>query len=117
MKIEGTELAAFIILGIGTVLLILTFYMAFTLIVTELGIISALNLSETLGEILGPITEAIIKVMYLSVMGWIGSITTMRGIQLMKETRRTPQPKIHMTQKSKPEKKEKIETTEKSKKA
>lgn len=117
MKIEGTELAAFIILGIGTVLLILTFYMAFTLIVTELGIISALNLSETLGEILGPITEAIIKVMYLSVMGWIGSITTMRGIQLMKEARRAPQPKIHTSQKPKPEKKEKIETTEKSKKA
>ena len=98
MKIERTELVAFILLGIGTVLLILTFYIAFTLVVTEVGTISALNLSEALGEILGPIAEAIIRVMYLGIMGWTGSIATIWGIQLIKEARRSPQLKAESVQ-------------------
>ena len=108
MKIDRTELVAFILLGIGVVLLILTFYMAYTLIVTELAIISAPDLSEALGDVLGPIAEAVIKVMYLSIMGWTGSIATMRGIQLVKETRRFP------VQQSAQEKEEMAKTAEKS---
>jgi hypothetical protein len=107
LKIERIELAAFMLLGIGAILLILTFYMAFTLIISELGIISALNLSEALGEILGPIAEAIIKVMYLGVMGWTGSIATIRAIQLIREARRVPQPETEQTQQPSPEKEEK----------
>ncbi len=109
MKIERIELAAFTLLGIGAVLLILTFYMAFTLIVAELGIVSTLNLSEALGESLGPIAEAIIRVMYLGVMGWTGSITTIRGIQLIREARRVPQPKAEMDQQPSSKKEEKTE--------
>ena len=108
MKIDRTELVAFILLGIGLVLLILTFYMAYTLVVAELGIISAPDLSEALGEILGPIAEAIIKVMYLGIMGWTGSIATMRGIQLTKEARRIS------VQQPTQEKEEKTKTAEKS---
>ncbi len=114
MKIERTELAGFILLGIGTVLLILTFYMAFTLVVSELGMLPAPNLSEAIGEILGPITEAIIKVMYLGVMGWTGSIAAIRGIQLIREARRVPQPKTRLVQQPTLEKEEKSATAEQS---
>ena len=62
--------------------------MAFTLLTSELGILATPNLSEALGEILGPITKALIKVLYLGVMGWIGSIATIRGIQLIKEVKK-----------------------------
>lgn len=117
MKIERTELVAFMLLGIGMVLLILTFYMAFTLIVAELGILSAPDLSEALGEILGPIAEAIIRVMYLGIMGWTGSIATVRGIQLIKEARRVPQPKTEPVQQPAPEKEEKAKTAEKPEQA
>lgn len=98
MKIGRTELAAFILLGIGAALLVLTFCMAFMLIVAELNILSALDLSEALDNVLGPLAEAIIKVMYLGVMGWTGSIATMRGIQLIREAKRVPQPRTKPVQ-------------------
>ncbi|MEM3731244.1 MAG: hypothetical protein QW667_03930 [Candidatus Bathyarchaeia archaeon] len=94
MKIDKTELVAFILIAIGAALLVLTFYMAFTQLTTELGILPAPDLSQALGEILGPIAEALIKVMYLSIMGWTGSIATIRGIQLIREIRQAPQPKL-----------------------
>jgi hypothetical protein len=103
MKIERTELMAYILIAIGVILLIITFYMAFTLLTSELGILAAPNLSEALGEILGPITKALIKVLYLGVMGWTGSIATIRGIQLIKEAKRTlPQKTLVQKQPSQP---------------
>ena len=98
MKIERTELMAYILIAIGAILLIITFYMAFTLLVAELGILAAPNLSEALGEILGPIAEALIKVLYLGVMGWTGSIATIRGIQLIKEAKSSVQQKATVQQ-------------------
>jgi len=118
MRIERAELAAFILLGIGVVLLILTFYMAFTLVGAEIDVISSsLNLSEAIGEILGPIVEAIIKVMYLGVMGWTGSIATIRGVQLLKEARRVPQSGGKLVQESTVKKEEITEAEEKPEEA
>lgn len=91
MKIERTETVAYVLIGIGVVLLILTFYMAFTLLIAKLGILTGANLSEALGKILGPMVEAIIKVLYLGIMGWTGSIATIRGIQLYREYKQTQQ--------------------------
>jgi len=41
------------------------------------------DLMAVFGEALAPLIEASIRVMYLGVMGWIGSILTMRGAQLL----------------------------------
>jgi len=89
MKIERTELVAYLLIGIGAVLLMLTFVMAFILLTSELNLQGGGNLSESIGNILGPIVEALIKIMYLGIMGWVGSVATIRGIQLLKETRQT----------------------------
>jgi hypothetical protein len=91
MKIEKPELVAYILITVGLVLLIFTFIMAYVMLIAETGILPAPNLSEALGEILGPIAEAIIRVMYLGIMGWTGSIATIRGIQLYKESKPTTQ--------------------------
>ncbi len=91
MKIEKPELVAFILIGVGLALLIFTFIMAYIMLIASIGILPAPNLSEALGEILGPIAEAIIRIMYLGIMGWAGSIATMRGIQLYKESKQTSQ--------------------------
>ena len=109
MKIERTELMAYILIAIGAILLIITFYMALTLLISELGILATPNLSEALGEILGPIAEALIKVLYLGVMGWTGSIATIRGIQLMKEAKSTLQQKPLVQQQPSPPAQEKEE--------
>jgi hypothetical protein len=38
---------------------------------------------EAFGEAIGPLIETCIRIMYLGIMGWIGSILTVRGIQLV----------------------------------
>jgi uncharacterized membrane protein len=98
MKIEKPELVAYILMIVGLMLLIFTFIMAYIMLIADTGILPALNLSEALGEILGPIAEAIIRIMYLGIMGWIGSIATMRGIQLYKESKPTKQQAPQATQ-------------------
>ncbi|RLI27362.1 hypothetical protein DRO50_04675, partial [Candidatus Bathyarchaeota archaeon] len=80
MKMDRNEIVGLVILTIGLVFLILTFYMAFLFLIEDLNIITHPDLVKSLGEILGPITEAIIRIMFLGVMGWIGSLTTIRGM-------------------------------------
>ena len=91
MKVEKPELMAYILIVVGLLLLIFTFVMAFLMLTSVVSIASSMDLSQALGEILGPIAEAVIKIMFLGVMGWTGSIATMRGIQLYKESK----PAVH----------------------
>ncbi|MEM3578612.1 MAG: hypothetical protein QXL54_00095 [Candidatus Bathyarchaeia archaeon] len=92
MKIERPELVAYILIVVGLLLLIFTFIMAFLMLTSVFSIPTNMDLSRALGEILGPIAEAVIKIMFLGVMGWTGSIATMRGIQLYKESKPVAQP-------------------------
>jgi len=104
MKIEKSELVAYILIGVGVVLLILTFVMAYLILASVASLSTSQDLSKALGEILGPIAEAVVRVMFLGIMGWTGSIATMRGIQLYKESKPAVQPK---TEEKTPEKSEK----------
>ncbi|MEM2971367.1 MAG: hypothetical protein QW270_02960 [Candidatus Bathyarchaeia archaeon] len=102
MKIEKPELVAYILIAVGAVLLILTFVMACLLLMSIAKLSTSSELSQALGEILGPIAEAVVRVMFLGVMGWTGSIATMRGIQLYKESKRVAQPKTEEKPSEKP---------------
>jgi len=104
MKIEKPELVAYILIVVGVVLLILTFIMTYLILTSVASLSTSQDLSKALGEILGPIAEAVIKVMFLGIMGWTGSIATMRGIQLYKESKPATRPK---TEEKPPEKSEK----------
>ena len=104
MKIEKSELVAYILIGVGVVLLILTFVMAYLILTSVANLSTSQDLSKALGGILGPIAEAVVRVMFLGIMGWTGSIATMRGIQLYKESKPAVQPK---TEEKTPEKSEK----------
>ncbi|MEM3565794.1 MAG: hypothetical protein QXK18_02855 [Candidatus Bathyarchaeia archaeon] len=87
MKIERAELVAYILIAVGLLLLVITFIMAYLKLESLASIITSGNISEALGLIFGPIVEAVIKIMFLGIMGWTGSIATMRGIQLYKEAK------------------------------
>ena len=87
MKIERVELVAYILIAVGLLLLVITFLMAYLKLESVASIITSGNIAEALGQIFGPIVEAVIKIMFLGIMGWVGSITTMRGIQLYKEAK------------------------------
>ncbi|MEM3770137.1 MAG: hypothetical protein QXG76_02995 [Candidatus Bathyarchaeia archaeon] len=90
MKMERAELVAYILIAVGLLLLVITFIMAYLKLESVARIITSTNISEALGQIFGPIVEAVIKIMFLGIMGWTGSITTMRGIQLYKEVKAKP---------------------------
>jgi type IV secretory pathway VirB2 component (pilin) len=78
--------------------------MAYLILTSVASLSTSQDLSKALGEILGPIAEAVVRVMFLGIMGWTGSIATMRGIQLYKESKPATQPK---TEEKTPEKSEK----------
>ena len=71
------------VLCIGVALLIITFVSAYGFLTADLSPISTQDLVQTFGEALGPLIAAAIHIMYLGVMGWIGSLITIRGVTLM----------------------------------
>jgi hypothetical protein len=91
-KFDKVELSGLIVLFIGVILLAFTFYSAYLFLVGELSILVTGDLLRSFGEAFAPLIEAIIHVLFLGIMGWIGSIVTIRAVQLLK------QDKTQMTQ-------------------
>jgi len=85
LKFEKVEISGLIVLFIGVVLLAATFYSAFVFLVADITILTSVDLAELFGNALAPLIEAIIHILYLGIMGWIGSILTIRAVQLLKK--------------------------------
>lgn len=96
MKTEKSELVSYILIAVGLILLILTFVIAYLMLTSSISLATSQDLAKAIGMILGPIAEAVIKIMFLGIMGWTGSIITMRGIQLYKESKSALQ--LHQAQ-------------------
>ncbi len=77
------QLTGMIILFIGVALLAFTFINAYFFLQEPLGLIAAGDLARVFGDALAPLIQACIRLMYLGIMGWIGSLLTIRGIPLM----------------------------------
>lgn len=96
MKIDKLELSGLIVLFIGVFLLAFTFVSAYTFLVGQGGIPGSQNILDLFGKSMAPLIEALIRILYLGIMGWIGSISTMRAVQLLRKERRAaptiPQP-------------------------
>jgi hypothetical protein len=71
------------VLLIGVTLLVFTFISAYGLLTQSLSIIASADLVQTFGEALGPLIATCIRIMYLGVMGWVGSLLTIRGVTLI----------------------------------
>ena len=93
--------SGFTVLAIGVGLLIFTFFSAYGFLTAGISPISTQDLIQTFGEALGPLIAASIQVMYLGVMGWIGSLITIRGVTVM--TNITKEPPV-IVQKVEPQK-------------
>lgn len=94
MKTEKAELMAYILIAVGLLLLVITFIMAYLKLESVTSIMTSSDLSKALGEIFGPIVEAVIRIMFLGIMGWTGSIATIRGIQLYREAKTKMAPSV-----------------------
>jgi hypothetical protein len=92
------------VLGIGITLLIFTFISAFGFLGEGWQILSTQDLVQTFGEALGPLIATSIRVMYLGVMGWIGSLITIRGVTIMNNAPKAeigvPQPQAPQLQRA-----------------
>ena len=85
---------AYIILFIGIGLLAFTFISAYTFLINDPNITGSSDLVDVFGSALAPLIGASIRIMYLGIMGWIGTGLTARGIQLIIQLKRlaAPQP-------------------------
>jgi hypothetical protein len=84
MKIDKVEISGIVVLFVGVILLIFAFFNAYAFLTGQLEIIASQDILQAFGEALAPLIVACIRVLYLGIMGWIGSILTIRGVQLLK---------------------------------
>jgi len=77
------QLTGIIILFVGVALLAFTFINAFLFLQEPFSIIASGDLARVFGDALAPLIQACIRLMYLGIMGWIGSLLTVRGIPLV----------------------------------
>jgi hypothetical protein len=113
---EKMALSAFTVLGIGIALLVFTFISAFTFLAAGSQVTSTQDLVQNFGQSLGWLITTSIRVMYLGVMGWIGSLITIRGVNLITSVPKTEAAVVQTPQepqqaKAKPEKEAKQEVT------
>lgn len=80
---DKIALSGITVLCIGIALLIFTFFSAYGFLTETIIPLSTQDLVQTFGEALGPLIAAAIHIMYLGVMGWIGSLITIRGVTIM----------------------------------
>ena len=91
MKIDKVQISTgIVVLFIGVILLIFAFFSAYTFLAGLASIPPSQDILEAFGDALAPLIEACIRILYLGIMGWIGSILTIRGIQLLKMERQAP---------------------------
>jgi len=84
-KTDKVELSGLIVLFIGVILLAFTFFSAYAFLSGALSILATGDILQVFGESLAPLMEAIIRILYLGIMGWVGSILTIRAVQLLKK--------------------------------
>jgi hypothetical protein len=72
--------------GIG--LLAFTFISTYLFLIANPSITGSSDLIDAFGSALAPLIGASIRIMYLGVMGWIGSGLTARGVQLVTQLKR-----------------------------
>ena len=80
---DNVKASGFTVLFIGVVVLLFTFYNAYLLLQGILEIPVSDDLMSLFGEALAPLISYSIKALYLGIMGWIGSILTRRGVQII----------------------------------
>jgi hypothetical protein len=117
---EKIALSGITVLMIGVALLVFTFISAYGFLTQSLSIMASEDLVKTFGEALAPLIATCVRIMYLGVMGWVGSLLTIRGVtiiahapqitpavqpkEVMPEQKPQPQPQKAKAEKPKAEK-------------
>jgi len=89
---DKAMLIAYVTLFTGIGLLAFTFINAYIFLINNPAITGSSDLVDVFGSSLAPLIAASIRIMYLGVMGWIGSGLTTRGVQLVTQLKRLARP-------------------------
>lgn len=89
MKFDKVEISGLLVLFIGVGLLAFTFINAYWLLSGDVGIVATQDLMAAFGKAIAPLMVTVIHAMYLGIMGWIGSLLTLRGIPLLMHSKGT----------------------------
>jgi hypothetical protein len=100
---KSSEASGIAVLLIGIALLVTTFVDAYLFLREDVSIVPIHGLMAAFSEALAPIIESFIRIMYLGIMGWIGSTLTMRGITFLSQVKLEAKPKIPKRIKTKAE--------------
>jgi len=91
---DKAMIIAYVTLIVGIGLLAFTFISAYLFLISNPSITGSSDLIDTFGSSLAPLIGASIRIMYLAVMGWIGSGLTARGVQLITQLKRLARPEF-----------------------
>ena len=83
MKIDSAKISGFIVLFVGVAVLLFTLYNAYQFLLDVPHIGGSQDLMTLFGNALAPLIMYAIRALYLGIMGWIGSILTRRGVQII----------------------------------
>jgi len=86
--------SGYVTLFIGVALLAFTFVSAYLFLSNDPSITGSPDLVTVFGDALAPLILTCIRIMYLGIMGWIGSLLTIRGVQLVTQLKREAKPEI-----------------------
>jgi hypothetical protein len=98
---DKIALSGITVLMIGITLLIFTFVSAYGFLTAGLSINASGDLTQTFGDALAPLIVTCIHIMYLGVMGWVGSLITIRGVTIIAHA--PPMPTLVQSQQPTPE--------------
>ena len=87
---DRLALSGISVLAMGVTLLIFTFVSAYGFLTAGLSIITSQDLASTFGATLAPLIATCIRIMYLGIMGWVGSLITIRGVTIIVHTSQRP---------------------------
>ena len=89
--------SGYVTLIMGVALLAFTFVNAYLFLSNDPSIVGSPDLVAVFGEALAPLIVTCIRIMYLGVMGWIGSLLSIRGVQLVTQLKREAKPEVRPT--------------------
>ena len=91
---DKAMIIAYVILFTGIGLLAFTFISAYIFLVNNPSITGSSDLVDVFGSSLAPLIGASIRIMYLGIMGWIGTGLTTRGVHLLTQLKRLEKPEF-----------------------
>jgi len=91
---DKAMMIAYVTLFTGIGLVAFTFISAYIFLISNPAITASSDIVDVFGKALAPLIGGSIRIMYLGVMGWIGSGLTARGVQLITQLKRISRPEL-----------------------